>query len=140
MYYLYYFLGSHRSGTSETDDNDDNGSESEDSKVEAALIQSTSQIGSGFKRKRSKTNESHENYEDDNFISKVAKLVAERFNPIPTPRPVNTTWSNFNLSPPATSVLGNVNTTPPLHYNQQLTKNDFNDAFGKIKINFIIFF
>ena len=46
------------------------------------------------------------------------------------PRPMNTQWSNFDLSPPSTSVIGTTNTTPPIHFDQTKKVNDFNDAFG----------
>ena len=43
---------------------------------------------------------------------------------------MNTNWSNYDLSPPSTSVIGTVNTDPPLHYDQKRSKNDANDSFG----------
>jgi hypothetical protein len=61
--------------------------------------------------------------------------VSQRLSPHiqPQPRPVNTQWSNFNLSPPSTSVIGTTNTTPAIHYSQPINTNDYNDVFGKIK-------
>ena len=64
--------------------------------------------------------------------------MSQRFTPnsfqtIPSaPRPVISNWSNYDLSPPSTSVMGNVNTTPALPFNQPLRKNDSNDEFGKM--------
>ena len=73
--------------------------------------------------------------DDTNFIAKVADLVSQRLqsaqNPLVNARPVNTSWTNYNLTPPSTSVIGNVNTTPPLHYDQKRFKNDANDSFGR---------
>ena len=73
----------------------------------------------------------------------MANLVTQRLSENstqPSARPVISNWSNYNLSPPATSVIGNVNTTPALPYNQPLRKNDSNDEFGNdYKFNLIIF-
>ena len=84
------------------------------------------QIGSGSKRKLAPK---------DKFIDKVAELVSQRFNPIIAARPVNSAWSNFDLSPPSTSIIGNTDTSPPLHFDQKRMKNDKNDSFGN-NINF----
>ncbi len=72
--------------------------------------------------------------ENDEFISKVAELVGQKLNPLLNARPVVSTWSNFNTSLPSTSVIGSVNTDPPLHYNNTIFKNDENDQFGMIQI------
>ena len=88
------------------------------------------QIGSGSKRKLAPK---------DKFIDKVAELVSKRLNPITAARPVNSSWSNFDLSPPSTSIIGSVNTSPPLHFDQKRMKNDQNDSFGNnIRILFNI--
>jgi len=67
---------------------------------------------------------------DPDFISKIAHLVKQQIGPLSAARPVVTTWSNFDLTPPSTSVIGSVNTTPPLHYDNRQYKNDENDIFG----------
>ena len=56
--------------------------------------------------------------------------MSERLKPS-DPRPVNTQWSNYNLLPPSTAVIGSVNTTPPIHFDIKRQKNDENDSFGK---------
>lgn len=88
----------------------------------------SAQFGSGNLKRRAS------DVDDESFISKVANLVSQRLNPNQNPlasaRPVNTGWTNYDLSPPSTSVIGNVNTTPPVHYNQPRLKNDENDSFG----------
>ena len=81
--------------------------------------------GSGSKRKHSQQEP------DEQFISKVAHLVTENLKPT-IARPVNTGWTNFNLLPPSTSVIGSVNTAPPVHFDVKLQKNDDNDSYGKI--------
>ena len=69
---------------------------------------------------------------DDDFITKVATLVTERLsNPLQSARPVNTLWTNYNLSPPSTSVIGSVQTTPPLPFDVKRFKNDDNDSFDE---------
>jgi hypothetical protein len=125
-------------GDSKIDDDDDDSDSRSQTNVEDALIQSSSQIGSGSLKRKRKSSETN-----DDFITKVAHLVSQKFSnaeiPIPRPRPVNTTWSNYDLTPPSTSVFGNVNTSPPLHFNQSRIKNDFNDSFGNYKcINLLI--
>ncbi len=60
----------------------------------------------------------------------MAHLVKQQLNPLADARPMVTTWSNFDLTPPSTSVIGSVNTSPPLHYNNLLKKNDENDIYG----------
>ncbi len=49
-----------------------------------------------------------------------------------------TTWSNFDLTRPSTSVIGSVNTTPPLPYGNLEKKNDENDEFGNCICNKLI--
>jgi hypothetical protein len=68
--------------------------------------------------------------ENDQFISKVAELVGQKLSPLLNARPVVTSWSNYNTSLPSTSVIGSVNTDPPLPYNNTIKKNDENDRFG----------
>lgn len=71
-------------------------------------------------------------YSDDtDFIAKVAHLVSQQINPMVSARPVSSAWSNFDLSPPSTSVIGNTNTLPPLHYDIRSFKNKDNDSFGE---------
>ncbi len=75
----------------------------------------------------------NESFTDNDFITKVAKLVKEQLNPDLTTqsRPVATGWQNFDLSPPSTSAIGSEDTTPPLHFGITRRKNDENDIFGK---------
>ena len=82
------------------------------------------QSGSGLSNPKQKT--------DEDFITKVATLVTERLsNPLQSARPVNTSWTNYNLSLPSTSVIGTVDTTPPLPFDIKRLKNDFNDSFDE---------
>ena len=85
------------------------------------------QTGSGKVKKRKRLHL----HEDNEFIAKVAHLVTENLKPT-IARPVNTGWTNFNLLPPSTSVIGSVNTAPPVHFDVKLQKNDDNDSYGKI--------
>ena len=98
--------------------------ESNDDDDDDSLLQS----GSGLLKRPSA--------EKEDFISKVATLVSERLKSDSTPqaRPVYTNWSNFNLSPPGTSVIGTTNTTPPIHYNQPRIKNNEDDIFGRLNL------
>jgi hypothetical protein len=66
------------------------------------------QSGRGSKRKLLEDPNEH-------FITKIAHLVSQKLSPDSiqtTARPVSTNWLNYDLSPPSTSVMGNVNTTP----------------------------
>ena len=90
---------------------DDNESESE---LEEALIQATPTQSGGGASKRKNLEDP-----DEHFISKIAHLVSQKLSQNPNqihPRPVSSTWSNYDLSPPSTSVMGNVNTTPGAVY------------------------
>ncbi len=69
---------------------------------------------------------------DEEFISKVADLVGKKLTPLLNARPVQTTWSNFNTSLPTTAIVTSDDTSPPLHFNNSITKNDQNDIFGNI--------
>ena len=65
-------------------------------------------------------------------IAKISKSSQKLTpNAHDTARPVVSNWSNYDLSPPSTSVIGTANTTPALNFNQPRQKNDYNDAFGK---------
>ncbi len=85
------------------------------------------QSGSGLQR------EKLNDITDPEFISKVAHLVRQQINPsnpLQSARPVASSWSNFDLTPPSSSVIASVNTNPPLHYDIRQMKNDENDIFG----------
>ena len=89
-------------------------------------IDSLQQSGSGEKR-----NQFIPDVNDDDFISKVALLVHGKLNnPLSSARPTTNSWTNFDLSPPSTSVIDSANTDPPLPYNNNLQKNDENDIYG----------
>ena len=100
-----------------------NSSDSED-QTDSNLLQS----GSGSKRK----------LDEDQFIHKVAHLVTKKLNPLALARPVSSAWSNFDLSPPSTSVIGSADTTPPVHFDQKRMKNDANDSFGTNLLNVLL--
>ncbi len=68
--------------------------------------------------------------DDEDFIQKVAYLVGEKLNPLLKARPVSTLWSNYDISLPSTSLLETPDSTPPLHYNNTISKNDENDSYG----------
>lgn len=107
----FHFISESQLGGNET--------ETENADVEESLTQ----FGSGASLRDN----------DTDFIEKVATLVSQRLqthNPMSGARPVISGWTNYDLSPPSTSVIGNVNTTPPLRYDQKLKKNDSNDIFG----------
>ena len=88
------------------------------------------QSGSGLLKRASNENQ--------DFISKVAALVSEHLKPnVQEARPVSTNWSNFNLLPPSTSVIGTTDTRPPVHFDQSHFKNDDNDYFGTFNKTFI---
>ena len=78
------------------------------------------------------------NIHDQEFIGKIVKLVTEQItnptNPLKDARPVNSTWSNFDLSPPSTSVINSANTVPPIHFTQTRIKNDDNDSFDESRL------
>ena len=75
--FSYLFSDSKEDNSTDSDEN------SENSKVEDALIQSANQSGSGsLKRKIAATDNT-----DEIFISKVAHLVSQKLNPTQTPRP-----------------------------------------------------
>ena len=46
------------------------------------------------------------------------------------PRLPQSTWNNFNLNSPNTSMIEQPNTSAPIHYNNTLPKNDENDIYG----------
>ena len=90
---------------------DDKQTNSDDNNLEEALIESSTQSGSGTKRKNL------DDDPDEHYITKIAHLVSQRLSATTTPsqtsaRPIYSNWSNYDLSPPSTSVMGNVNTTP----------------------------
>ena len=132
LYYIsYYFILSDAKGEGNqqiADDDDESETASDNSQIEDALLKS-SQSGSGVKRKLV-------DVEDQHLITKLAHLVSQNLvsqkliPEFPKPRPVISNWSNYDLSPPSTSVLGTVNTTPALNFNQPLKKYDYNDVFG----------
>jgi hypothetical protein len=64
---------------------------------------------------------------NEEFVNKIAYLVTKKIYP----RLPETTWNNFNLTSPNTSMLENPITTPPLHYDNIQRKNDENDIYGK---------
>ena len=66
---------------------------------------------------------------DNDFIIKVASIVKDQLQP-PITNPSSTVWRNFDLSPPSTSQIVPENTTPALHFNAELKKDDLNDSFG----------
>ena len=113
---MYSISDSRGTGESELQ-HDHNKTTLENSKIEDAILQSSSQTGGGF---------------TEDILSKIAQLVAQRLHPhLEAPRPVVSNWSNYDLSPPSTSVIGTANTTPALNFNQPRQKNDYNDVFGK---------
>jgi hypothetical protein len=89
---------------------------------EPAIDESLNQTGSG----ESKAQKS----DDEDFIQKVAYLVGEKLNPLLNARPVSTIWSNYDISLPSSSTFAAPNSTPPLRYNNTISKNDENDIFG----------
>ena len=101
--------------------------------VDKSLIQSGSGLKSNFKKRKISDDD------DDEFISKVARaaatIVTENLqNPLKNARPVNTTWTNFNLSAPSTSIINSPNSTPPLHYGIKKIENDDNDTFDQKRL------
>ena len=101
------------------------GSDEEEQKDES-LIQS----GSGLLSRKRKYSE-----DDDEYISKIATLVSQKIqNPLLNARPVNTAWTNYNLSLPSTSVAQSANTTPPVHYDVKKFQNDDNDSFDEQRL------
>ena len=127
---MIFFIFSDSSGAGskenqgENPENPETESDESDEVNEDSLLQSGKGMTLPLKRK----------FNTDVFIAKVAKLVTKKLSTTaPTlhnARPVNTGWTNFDLSPPSTSVIGSVNTTPPIHFDQKRQKNDDNDSFG----------
>jgi hypothetical protein len=66
---------------------------------------------------------------DEEFINKIAMLVTKKIHP----RLPQTIWNNFSLTSPSTSTTASENTSPPLHYDNVINKNDENDIYGKQK-------
>ena len=66
------------------------------------------------------------NLHSDDFVNKIAFLVTKKIYP----RLPESTWSNFNLTTPNTSMIEGPNTSAPIHYDNTLTKNDENDIYG----------
>ena len=99
----------------------------DDDSTNEVLMQSGSGLPSSANRKRTLE------YNESDFIAKVASLVKNQLQSSTSmiTNPVSTVWRNFDLSPPSTSLIVAENTTPPLHFNTELKKNDLNDTFGK---------
>lgn len=58
------------------------------------------------------------------------------------PRLPQRTWNNFNLTSPNTSVVESPNTSAPIHYDNNLEKDNENDIYGFLSNkskNFILF-
>ena len=119
---MFLFSASTSKGSGSTEHEDLHHDELEE---ENPLIQS----GAGHLKK---------NTNDEELIGRIVKLVTEQItnssNPLKDARPVNTTWSNFDLSPPSTSVINSANTVPPIHFTQTRIKNDDNDSFDETRL------
>jgi hypothetical protein len=64
---------------------------------------------------------------EDEFVNKIAILVTKKIQP----RLPETIWNNFSLTSPNTSMIEPSNTSPPIHYNNTINKDDENDMYGK---------
>ena len=124
LFLLYFSFSAATSGTGPSNNEETSSLENdEDNGFERNLIQS----GSGA------SGTSH--HQDDDFISKVAELVSKKLNnPLSKARPVSSSWSNFALSPPSTSIINSADTNPPIHYDVRRFKNDENDSFDEKRL------
>lgn len=102
-------------------DEDSHNDDEESSQVGSGntAVSKVIQSGSGSSRSIAVQNE-------DEFINKIAILVTKKIQP----RLPETIWNNFNLTSPNTSMIAQPNTSPPLHYNNTITKDDENDIYG----------
>jgi hypothetical protein len=78
------------------------------------------QFGSGSQKRSAASSE-------DEFVNKIAILVTKKIYP----RMPESIWNNYNLTSPGTSMVEPANTTPPIHYDNILNKDDENDIYGK---------
>ncbi len=63
---------------------------------------------------------------EDTLISKIVDLVTEKLK-----SPEQKLGAGNNLLPPTAELVPSDETSPPLHFNNTIVKNDDNDNFGK---------
>ncbi len=75
---------------------------------------------------------------DDTLISKIVELVTEKIK-----SSEQKVGAGSNLLPPTAELVATNQSTPPLHFNNTIVKNDDNDSFGKLENairNYLIMF